>query len=235
VVLALNSGVIFSESNFVKLKISQSIDDVESMSTTLGPTTSKRKVTNTVVVRDQQPVVIGGLIRDIESSGVTKVPVLGDIPIIGILFRQTVKTVEKRNLMMIITPYIIEDPSDLRRIHDQKLEEMQQFADYMATRKKEMEGGVDYRKKTGVLEDIRTTLERSRKDREMMEQTRFGDIDQVGAPQTHDLEFDPFSGAETAPAAGESVPEPGSAKPPLPPVPSSEAAPVEGRQNSMGD
>ncbi len=234
-----------SESNFVKLKINQSIDDVESMSTTLGPTTSKRKVTNTVVVRDQQPVVIGGLIRDIESSGVTKVPVLGDIPILGILFRQSVKTIEKRNLLMVITPYIIEDPSDLRRIHDQKIEEMQQFAEYMATRKKEMQGGIDYRKKTGALEDMRTTIERTRKDREMLEQTRFSDVDQVGAAQTHDLEFDPFESVpaptvapSTAPRAApleENRPANGPRESLLPPVPAIEVSPVEDSRPLLGD
>jgi general secretion pathway protein D len=221
-----------SESNYVKLKIQQSIDDVESLDVTLGPTTSKRKVTNTVVVHDQQPVVIGGLIRDIEVTGVDKIPFLGDIPVLGVLFRHTAKKIEKRNLLMVITPYIIEDPSDLRRIHDRKMEEMREFAEYMATRKKEYEGGIDYRKKTGVLEDIRQTLERVRKDREMMEQTRFDDVDQVGPAATHDLEFDPFSaGDEAAPdKAAPASPEakPGEAKAPatgtapgpeMPPVP----------------
>ncbi|MBM4396206.1 MAG: type II secretion system secretin GspD [Deltaproteobacteria bacterium] len=215
-----------SESNFVKLKISQSIDDVESLDVTLGPTTSKRKVTNTVVVRDQQPVVIGGLIRDIEVKGVDKIPFLGDIPVLGILFRKTAKRVEKRNLLMVITPYIIEDPSDLRRIHDQKMDEMRQFAEYMATRKKEHEGGVDYRKKTGVVEDIRATLERARKDREMLEQTRFEEVDQVGPPATHDLEHDPFGDA--APAAhGEATGEPAPVHEPAP-VPGAEPAPGPG-------
>ena len=49
----------------------------ESMDRTMGPTTSKRKVTNVVVVRDEQPVVIGGLIRSSESEGLDKVPFLG--------------------------------------------------------------------------------------------------------------------------------------------------------------
>lgn len=184
-----------SESNFVRLKIMQQLDDVESMDATLGPTTSKRKVTNTVVVKDQQPVVIGGLIRDVESSAVDKVPILGDIPILGALFRRTVKRVEKRNLLMIIIPYIIEDPSDLQRIHDQKLEEMREFAEYMATRKQEYQGGIDYRKKTGVLEDIRKTMNKVRKDREMLEQTRFENVDLVGVPDSHDLEYDPLEKA----------------------------------------
>lgn len=215
-----------SESNHVRLKIQQSIDDVESMDATLGPTTSKRKVTNTVVVRDQQPVVIGGLVRDIEIVGVDKIPVLGDIPLLGILFRRTDKRVEKRNLLMVITPYIIEDPSDLQRIHDQKMDEMNQFAEYMAVKQKESGGRIDYRKKTSVVDDIRSTMERVRKDREMLEQTRFEEVDQVGPAQTHDLEYDPFgSGDEGAAldAASGSEAKTGTKKAaggdPLPPAP----------------
>ena len=196
-----------SESNFVRLEIDLSNDDVEALDTTLGPTTSKRKITNTVMVRDQQPVVLGGLMRDIEVNGVDKVPFLGDIPIIGILFRKTAKKVEKRNLLMIVTPYIIEDPSDLARIHQQKLDEMNDFAEYMATRKKEIEGAVDYRKKTGIMEDIHRTMERVRKDRELLEKTRFEDVDLVGPPETHDLDYDPFHSDEV----DEEGPEPGAA------------------------
>jgi general secretion pathway protein D len=200
-----------SESNFVRLKINQQIDDVESLDATLGPTTSKRKVANTVVVRDQQAVVIGGLMRDIEVTGVDKVPFLGDIPILGILFRKTNTRIEKRNLLMVITPYIIEDPSDLRRIHEQKMDELRTFAELMSTKQKEAAGNVDYRKKTGVMEDIRKTMERVRKDRDVLEQTRFEEVDRVGAPETHDLEYDPF--APSGPAPSPAGPEGGAAPP----------------------
>lgn len=182
-----------SESNFVRLKIDHQLDDVEALDPSLGPTTSKRKVSNTVVVRDQQPVVIGGLIRDIEVTGVDKVPFLGDIPVIGQLFRTTAKRIEKRNLLMVITPYIIEDPSDLQRIHQQKMDEMREFAEYMSTKKAEYGGHIDYRKKHGILEDIRRTMVQVNKDRELLEQTRFDDQDIVGSAKSHDLDFDPFA------------------------------------------
>ncbi len=212
-----------SESNFVRLQIEQQLDDVESMDATLGPTTSKRKVTNVVVVKDQQPVVIGGLIRDVETSAVDKVPILGDIPVLGALFRSTVKRVEKRNLLMIIIPYIIEDPSDLQRIHDQKMEEMREFAEYMATRKQEYEGGVDYRKKTGLLEDMSRTMDDVRKDREMIEQTSFDNVDLVGKPDAHDLDYDPLSLLpQPAPAQSGQAP----AQPAAQAVPASAPQPV---------
>ncbi|MFH1532497.1 MAG: type II secretion system secretin GspD [Pseudomonadota bacterium] len=182
-----------NESNFVKLEIDQSIEDVESIDRELGPTTSKRKVKNVVVVRDQQPVVIGGLIRDTESEGVDKIPLLGDIPLVGILFRQTVRTVEKKNLLMIIVPHIIDDPSDLSRIHRERMEEIRRFAEYLATKEKEHKGMVDYRKKSGGLETMRQVVDRARTDRSERERARFEGtaIDVVGPPDTHDLDYDP--------------------------------------------
>lgn len=182
-----------SESNYVKLKIEQSVEDVESMDVTLGPTTSKRKVTNTVVVKDQQPVVIGGLIRDTESDAVDKIPFIGDIPVFGIFFRKSVKRLEKRNLLMVITPYIIEDPEDLKKIHERKMEEIREFAEYLATKKREYEGHINYEKKHGALEEMRQVIEKVKKEKEMLEKIKFEEIEQVGPAESHDLEYDPFS------------------------------------------
>jgi general secretion pathway protein D len=182
-----------NESNYVRLEIQQSIEDVESIDRELGPTTSKRKVNNTVVVRDQQPVVIGGLIRDTESEGVDKVPFLGDIPLIGVLFRKTITRTEKNNLLMVIVPHIIDDPSDLSRIHAERLEEVRRFAEYLATKEKETKGIVDYDKKHGGLEHMRKVVDTARRERESRERAEFEGtaMDLVGPPETHELEYDP--------------------------------------------
>ncbi len=182
-----------NESNYVRLQIQQSIEDVESIDRELGPTTSKRKVTNTVVVKDQQPVVIGGLIRDTESEGVDKVPFLGDIPLVGVFFRKSVTKTEKKNLLMIIIPHIIDDPSDLERIHRERTEEIRRFADYLATKELEAKGIVDYRKKTGGLEAMNQVVGRARDAREARERAEFEGtaLDLVGPPESHELEYDP--------------------------------------------
>ena len=185
-----------SESNYVRLKIEEDVEDVEAMDPFLGPTTSKRKVTDTVVVQDQQPVVIGGLIRDVESKGVDKVPILGDIPVFGMLFRKTVVRKEKRNLLMIIVPHIINDPSDLKRIYEKKQREMKEFAEYMATKQKFYSVGLDYRKKTGLLEVIYKEIQKAKADLRMQEESRDRDVDKVGPPKTHDLDYDPFKKKE---------------------------------------
>lgn len=193
-----------NESNYVRLEIDQSIEDVESIDRELGPTTSKRKVKNVVVVRDQQPVVIGGLIRDTESEGVDKVPFLGDIPLIGIFFRKTVTKTEKKNLLMIIIPHIIDDPSDLERIHRERMEEIRRFAQYLDAREMEKKGLVDYSKKSGALEQMRRAVDKAKKEREARERQEFEGtaVDLVGPPESHDLDYDP-----TAPKKPEGAPE----------------------------
>jgi general secretion pathway protein D len=147
-----------------------------------------------VVVRDGQPVVIGGLIRDSESEGVSKIPFLGDIPVIGYLFRSTVKSTEKKNLLMVIIPTVIGDPSDLKRLHEQRVDEMREFADELATKKKEYLGEVDYRKKSGVLEEMYKVVSDARAERELLESTTFdrNGLDMVGPPETHEIEYDPY-------------------------------------------
>jgi general secretion pathway protein D len=184
-----------NESDFIKLKIDQQIDEIEAMDPNLGPTTSKRKIGNTVVVRDQQPIVIGGLITDRESTGVAKIPVLGDLPLIGVLFRKTTKQKEKKNLLLVVVPHIIKDPSDIRRIHDQKMNQMREFADELATRQKERQGDIDYRKKRGLLQRIHEAVEGAKFERKQMEKAYYDntDVDNVGPADHHDLEHDPLS------------------------------------------
>ena len=182
-----------NESDFIKLKIDQQLDEVEGMDPNLGPTTSKRKVTNTVVVRDQQPIVIGGLITDRETTGVAKVPILGDLPLIGMLFRKSTKLIEKKNLLLIVVPHIIKDPSDLEKMHENKMEQIRQFAEELATKQKEYKGKIDYRKKRGFLETVFQAVDKASNQRKLLEKAYYDnqDVDKVGAPDSHDLEFDP--------------------------------------------
>ena len=196
-----------NESDFIKLKIDESLNEVEGIDPNLGPTTSKRKVSNTVVVRDQQPVVIGGLVTDRETTGVAKVPILGDLPLLGLLFRKTTKLIEKKNLMLIIVPHIIKDPSDLERMHETKMAQIREFADELATKRKEYEGKIDFRKKKGFLESLFQTVDKAATERKLAEKAYFDnmDVDMVGSPDSHNLEHDDFSDKkdEEAPDASE--------------------------------
>jgi len=89
----------------------------------VGVPLSSRKVSNTVLVGDGQTVVIGGLISDMYSDTVTKVPWLGDIPFIGWFFKTTSRNLAKENLLVFLTPHIVRDPIDLEKETIRKREE----------------------------------------------------------------------------------------------------------------
>src|SRR5439155_18961316 len=84
------------------------------------------------------------------------VPLLGDIPILGYLFKTTSKTITKQNLLVILTPYIVNEPGDLRRIFERKLRERREFMErYSAFRDdRDYDAEVDYRRKRGLLEEV---------------------------------------------------------------------------------
>lgn len=92
-----------------------------------GPTTSKRSAKTTVLVKDGQTITIGGLISDRITESEGKVPILGDIPILGWLFRNKTKERNKTSLVIFVTPYIIRYPEDLERISLEKNEERLEF------------------------------------------------------------------------------------------------------------
>ncbi len=78
-----------------------------------APNINKRSANTVVVTPDGQPVVIGGLIANTKSSSDSKVPILGDIPLLGQLFRASSKTDNKTELLIFLTPHIVQMPSQL--------------------------------------------------------------------------------------------------------------------------
>jgi general secretion pathway protein D len=96
---------------FIKLKIDQKIEDFSNRPLASnaggGVGTVIRSLATTVVVRDKDTIAMGGLMRDKETNTVNKVPLLGDIPVLGWLFKNTEKSVEKVNLLFFMTPKIL--------------------------------------------------------------------------------------------------------------------------------
>ncbi len=97
---------------FIKLKIDQKIEDFSSRALPTGVQnngvgTVIRSLATTVVVRDKDTIAMGGLMRDKETNNINKVPLLGDIPVLGWLFKNSSKTVEKVNLLFFMTPKIL--------------------------------------------------------------------------------------------------------------------------------
>lgn len=97
---------------FVKLKIDQKIQDFSSRPlpeglANEGVATTERSAVTTVVVRDRDTIAMGGLMRDREESSVSKVPLLGDIPVLGWLFKNSRTSTTKVNLLLFLTPRIM--------------------------------------------------------------------------------------------------------------------------------
>ncbi|HLC25190.1 MAG TPA: type II and III secretion system protein, partial [bacterium] len=103
-----------------KLKLFTEVKNFVSEVETGAPVTTKRQAQTSVIVEDGDIVVIGGLIRNDSSQGVSKVPILGDIPLIGWLFRSSRKTEQKSNLLIFIKPHIINTAEQLRQLSDEK-------------------------------------------------------------------------------------------------------------------
>lgn len=118
-----------SESDTVKLKIEQEISSVSANDPSLGPTLEKKQVKTSIVAKDKQTIVIGGLIDDQNLVATQKVPLLGDIPVLGNLFRNRQVSKAKSNLIVFLTPYIIKERNDYLAILKKKIEERNAFID----------------------------------------------------------------------------------------------------------
>ena len=119
-----------SSNNKVSLEIETTIEDILPGSGTSAdrPTTTKRSVKTTAIVNHAETIILGGLIKSSDGKSISKIPILGDIPIIGRLFTSKGNSGSKVNVVIYITPYIIKKSSDLSslRQHLDELESVQQ-------------------------------------------------------------------------------------------------------------
>jgi general secretion pathway protein D len=146
-----------NEYNMIRLDVDVEISDLASPNFNgLGPATTKRTAKTPVVCKDQQTVIIGGLMSDRQSDTVKKVPVLGDIPVLGFFFRNTDKQTVKSNIIIALTPYVISDMEDLRRVAEKKMRERREFIERFSAveDKAHFDAAIDYRRKRGMLEEI---------------------------------------------------------------------------------
>jgi general secretion pathway protein D len=101
-----------SEAGAVKLKLYQEISSVTQDKTLVQSAdiiTNKRSLESTVLVDDQHVAVLAGLIQDDQQASVDKVPLLGDIPYLGSLFRYQTRLHRRTNLMIFLRPVVLKD------------------------------------------------------------------------------------------------------------------------------
>ena len=107
-----------SADGLVEMIVSPEISSLTDQSVTIAngvsvPVIAKRSADTVVVTPNGQPVIIGGLMQNNKTSGESKIPLLGDIPLIGNLFKRQTRNTTKTELMIFLTPHIVETPSQL--------------------------------------------------------------------------------------------------------------------------
>ena len=113
-----------NEEQFVRLKIDQQVTKLADIQQTTTPTTLKRTAKTTVVIKDNETVVLGGMIDDSTSVETASVPCVGDIPLVGWLFKTMGRGRSKTNLFVFITPHIIRNQAEAAAIYQKKLDDV---------------------------------------------------------------------------------------------------------------
>ena len=130
--------------NLVALEIEQRIEDLMTTTNSVTPITSKREVKTSVLVANGETVVIGGLIKEAEKELKNRVPLFSYIPLIGNLFKSQEKQREKVDLMIFLTPYILETPQHASKITNEIITDGQKLSE--AERILMQRNNEDYRK-----------------------------------------------------------------------------------------
>jgi general secretion pathway protein D len=107
-----------AQSGLVTMDVQQTANELVTFTSFNAPIINQREATTEVSVMDGQTVIIGGIIRDQVSTTVNKTPILGDIPLIGSLFRSTDKTKSKTELMVFLTPRIVHNAGQAATVTD---------------------------------------------------------------------------------------------------------------------
>lgn len=142
---------IFQEITALNSALQQGVGDPNQV----GPALSNRRIENSVVIKDGETVVIGGLISDDYTDTVSKIPWLGDVPVLGWLFKSTSTQLTKRNLLVFLTPRVIRSAEDLEKQSIVKREEFRRRSE-QALEKHPSQQPDELDQPIGVLGDPRT-------------------------------------------------------------------------------
>ncbi|MBA57787.1 MAG: type II secretion system protein GspD [Gammaproteobacteria bacterium] len=116
------------DGNLVRLEVHQVVSEVDPSSlNVIGSAgsadliTNKREINTTILVDDQEVIILGGLIRDKETLSNSRVPFLGSIPGLGLLFKSSTKSMEKQNLLVFLRPTVLDNRSSISNVTNRKL------------------------------------------------------------------------------------------------------------------
>jgi len=120
--IVLNVTPRITAGGYVTMEVLQTANDLQGFTDFNAPIINQRQADTTVAVKDGETIILGGIIRSTVNSTVKKIPLLGDIPILGNLFKSTDKTKSKTELMVFLTPRVVRTPEEAAklRISEQK-------------------------------------------------------------------------------------------------------------------
>jgi len=113
-----------TSNGYVTMEINQTANDLQGFTDFNAPIINQRQADTTVSVKDGETIVLGGIIRGTVSSTVKKVPLLGDLPILGNLFKTTDKTKVNTELMVFLTPRVVRDEKEARKIREGQMNDL---------------------------------------------------------------------------------------------------------------
>lgn len=141
-----------NQGDSITLEIHQKTESIApSVETASDIITNKREILTKALIKDDQVLVLGGLISDEETEVREKVPLLGDIPLLGKLFSSTGKSHSKKNLMVFIHPVILKDDEHIRSVTQRRYNFMQDLQQQVRNKEWKVKPG-----DTAVLEDFST-------------------------------------------------------------------------------
>lgn len=109
---------------YVTMDVEQTANDLQGFTSFNAPIVNQRQAQTTVAVKDSETIILGGIIRSTVSTTTKKIPLLGDIPILGNLFRSTDKSDQKTELLVFLTPRVVRDPAEAAKLTDEQKKQL---------------------------------------------------------------------------------------------------------------
>lgn len=113
-----------TSNGYVTMDVVQTANDLQGYTDFNAPIINQRTAQTTVSVRDSETIVLGGIIRSTVNVTTRKVPILGDIPILGSLFKSTSKENQKTELLVFLTPHVVRDPDEAAKLRENQEKQM---------------------------------------------------------------------------------------------------------------
>ncbi len=113
-----------TSNGYVNMDVTQTANDLQGYTSFNAPIVNQREANTTVTVKDGETVVLGGMIQNQVTANVNKIPLLGDIPVLGALFTSKNSNVSKTELLVFLTPKVIRDPAEAKKMYNETQKQM---------------------------------------------------------------------------------------------------------------